>query len=61
VAEGPREATGETLSRCRVLRLRREAYQRLVEGAPRAACQLLEALLRDSAAVVRDALEAVAE
>jgi CRP-like cAMP-binding protein len=61
VSEGPREATGETLSHCRVLRLQREAYRRLVESAPRAACQLLEALLRDSAVVVRDALEAVAE
>jgi CRP-like cAMP-binding protein len=61
VEDGPREATGETLSHCRVLRLRREAYRRLVESAPRAACQLLEALLRDSAAVVRDALGAVTE
>jgi CRP/FNR family cyclic AMP-dependent transcriptional regulator len=61
VAEGAREATGETLSRCRMLRLSREAYGRLVAGAPRAACQLLEAVLRDSAAVVREALAAVVE
>jgi len=53
VVDGPREATAETLSRVRVWHLRRSAYRRLVAAAPRTACRLVEAILREHAAAVR--------
>jgi CRP-like cAMP-binding protein len=54
VADGPREATAETLSRVRIWRLSRSAYRRLVEVAPVAACRLLESILREHAGNVRE-------
>ncbi len=57
VADHRREATAETASRTRVLVLRRSGYERLIEEAPRAACRLLEAMLRENAELVRDAFE----
>jgi CRP-like cAMP-binding protein len=54
VVDGPREATAETVSRTRIWRLSRSAYRRLAEVAPTAACRLLEGILRDCAATVRE-------
>jgi CRP-like cAMP-binding protein len=59
VAPGARRVSIETLSRSRLFLLRRSAYERLVGSAPRAACRLLEALLRESAALVGEALAAL--
>ena len=57
VIEGTREATAVTSAACRVLRLHRDAFRRLVAGTPRAACALLEGVVRESAAEVREVLE----
>jgi CRP-like cAMP-binding protein len=59
VGDGVRVARAETLSRTRVLHLGREAFQRFADAQPRAACRLLEALLREQAHVTREALELV--
>ncbi len=56
VVDGVREARAETLSRARVLHLGREAFQRFADAQPRAACRILEALLREQAHVTREAL-----
>ncbi len=55
VIEGPRELSAETRSRCRVLRLSRESFAAIVERAPRAACRLLEGILREQAECERSA------
>lgn len=59
VGDGVRVARAETLSRVRVLRLGRDAFQRFVEAQPRSACRLLEALLREQAHTTRAALALV--
>jgi len=57
VAVGPREASAVADSACRVLLLRRSAFRRLVEDAPRAACRLAEAIACDAATPLRAGLE----
>jgi CRP-like cAMP-binding protein len=57
VAVGPREASAVADSACRVLLLRRSAFRRLVEDAPRAACRLAEAIACDAATLLRAGLE----
>jgi CRP-like cAMP-binding protein len=57
VSEGPRAARAETLSRARVLRLGREAFRSFADAQPRAACRVLEALLREQAEVTHEALQ----
>jgi CRP-like cAMP-binding protein len=59
VGDGVRVARAETLSRARVLHLGRDAFQRLIDAQPRAACRLLEALLREQAHSTREALALV--
>jgi hypothetical protein len=46
----------ETTSRTRLLVLRRSAYQRFAAAEPRGACRLLEAILRETASLGREAL-----
>jgi len=53
---GPREVRAETTSRSHLLVLRRSAFRRFCDDEPRAACRLLEALLRDTAQHGREAL-----
>lgn len=53
VEAGLREARVETLSRSRLLVLRRDAYERLAAESPGAACRLLEGILRDTASLLR--------
>lgn len=55
-ASGPREVRAETTSRSRILVLRRSAFRRFADAQPRAACRLLEAILRDTARLGREAL-----
>lgn len=57
VSDGVRGARAETLSRARLFRLDREAFRSFADAQPRAACRLLEALLREQARVSREALE----
>lgn len=57
VTSGPREVRAETLSQARVLVLRRSAFRRFADAEPRAACRLLEAILRDTARAGREALQ----
>jgi CRP-like cAMP-binding protein len=59
VEAGVRVARAETLSRARVLQLGRDAFQRFADAQPRAACRVLEALLREQAHTTREALELV--
>jgi CRP-like cAMP-binding protein len=56
VASGPREVHAETTSPSRILVLRRSAFRRFADEEPRAACRLLEAILRDAARLGREAL-----
>lgn len=58
VASGTREARVETVSRSRLLVLRRSAFRRFADAEPRAACRLLEAILRETARLGREALVA---
>jgi len=60
VALGAREASAVAESRCRLLWLRRPAFRRLVEDAPRAACRLLEAATCDFVSSVRQGIELLA-
>jgi CRP-like cAMP-binding protein len=57
VAVGPREASAFAETKCRLLVLRRSAFRRLVEDAPRAACRLAEAIASDVAGLLRSGLE----
>jgi CRP-like cAMP-binding protein len=59
VLPGSRRTSVETLSRSRLFLLRRSAYERLVGSAPRAACRLVEALLREGAGLGDEALAAL--
>jgi CRP-like cAMP-binding protein len=45
---------------CDILRLRRQAYRRLVEDAPRTACRLNEGLVRELAECVTQRLDDIA-
>jgi len=56
VTGGTREVRAETTSRSRILVLRRSTFRRFADEAPRAACRLLEAILRDTARLGREAL-----
>jgi CRP-like cAMP-binding protein len=56
VASGVREARAETTSHAHILVLRRSAFRRFTEEEPRAACRLLEAILRETARLSRTAL-----
>jgi CRP-like cAMP-binding protein len=56
VTSGPREVRAQTTSPSRVWVLRRSAFRRFADEEPRAACRLLEALLRDVARLGREAL-----
>ncbi len=56
VTSGPREARAETLSPTRVLVLRRSAFRRFADAEPRAACSLMEAILRDTARIGRETI-----
>ncbi|MDJ0852623.1 MAG: cyclic nucleotide-binding domain-containing protein [Myxococcota bacterium] len=56
VARGEREARAETTSRSRILVLRRHGFGRLRDESPRAACRLLEAVVRETARLSRAAL-----
>lgn len=58
VIDAGRRASVEARTPCRVLRLRREGFQRLAQACPRAACRILEAVVRDSAELVERVLEA---
>jgi CRP/FNR family transcriptional regulator len=49
LAGGPRRASVETLSRCRLLRLEREGLRRLAADDPAAAERLLESIAREAA------------
>ena len=57
VSEGRRAARAETLSRARVLRLGRDAFRSFADAQPRAACRLLEALLREQAHITHEAVQ----
>jgi CRP-like cAMP-binding protein len=57
VAEGRRAARAETLSRARVFRLGRAAFRRFADAQPRAACRLLEALLREQVCIAQEAMQ----
>ena len=57
VSEGRRAARAETLSRARVLRLGRDAFRSFADAQPRAACRLLEALLREQARITHEAVQ----
>jgi CRP-like cAMP-binding protein len=59
VGDGVRAARAETLSRTRLFRLGRDAFRSFADAQPRAACRLLEALLREQARVTREALERI--
>jgi CRP-like cAMP-binding protein len=56
VASGPREARAETTSRTRLWQLSRSSFRRLADESPRAACRLLEAILRDAVLLSRAVL-----
>ena len=56
VASGPREVRAETTSRTRILVLRRSSFRRFADAEPRAACRLLEAILRETSRLGREAL-----
>ena len=56
VTGGLREVQAVTTAATRVLVLRRSAFQRFADEEPRAACRLLEAILRDAARIGREAL-----
>ncbi len=49
LAGGPRRASVETSSRCRLLRLAREGFDRLAANEPAVAARLLESIAREAA------------
>ncbi len=57
VQRRPREVRAETASRSRILVLSRSAFQRIAVAEPRIACRLLEAILRETARLGREAVE----
>ena len=56
VASGPRETRAAASQRSRLLVLRRSTFRRFAEVEPRAACRLLEAILRETARLGREVL-----
>lgn len=56
VASGPRETRASVSQRSHLLVLRRSAFRRFAEAEPRAACRLLEAILRETARLGREVL-----
>jgi CRP-like cAMP-binding protein len=46
----------ETTSRTRILVLRRSSFRRFADAEPRAACRLLEAILRETSRLGREAI-----
>jgi CRP-like cAMP-binding protein len=60
VASGTRETRVETVSHARLLVLRRSAFRRFADAEPRGACRLLEAILRETARLGREAIAAAA-
>lgn len=58
LAGGPRCASAETLSRCRLLRLDREGFRRLAANDPPVAARLLESITREAARRADAALSA---
>jgi CRP-like cAMP-binding protein len=56
-SEGRRAARAETLSRARVLRFRRDAFRSFADAQPRAACRVLEALLREQSRMTHEAVQ----
>ena len=56
VASGPRETRAAASQRSHLLVLRRSAFRRFAEAEPRAACRLLEAILRETARLGREVL-----
>lgn len=59
VTSGPREARAETTSRTRILVLRRSAFRRFRDESPRAACRVLEAIVREAVRLSRAALSSL--
>jgi len=57
VLDAGRRASVEARTPCRILRLRREGFQRLAKASPRAACRILEGVVRESADLVERVLE----
>ena len=60
VSSGPREVRAETTSRTRILVLRRSSFRRFADAEPRAACRLLEAILRETSRLGREAIASTA-
>lgn len=58
---GPREATAVCETPCRVLRLPRTSFRRLLDDHPRTACRLLEAIVAELGAMLRPELDRIAE
>lgn len=56
VSSGPRETRASASQRSRLLVLRRSTFRRISEAEPRAACRLLEAILRETARLGREVL-----
>ncbi len=56
VVVGRRQANAVAESDCRVLTLSRSGFRRLAEDAPRTACRLVEAMVREQAILLRDNL-----
>jgi len=56
VASGSREVRAETTSQTRILVLRRSSFRRFADAEPRAACRLLEAILRETSRLGREAI-----
>ena len=57
VLDAGRRASVEARTPCRILRLRREGFQRLVKASPHVACRILEGVVRESADLVERVLE----
>jgi CRP-like cAMP-binding protein len=58
VLDAGRRASVEARTPCRVLRLRREGFQRLAKSSPHVVCRILEGVVRESADLVGRVLEA---
>jgi CRP-like cAMP-binding protein len=61
VSVGTRELGAKTAAPCELWCLPRGQWHRLVEDHPRTACRLLEAILRETAATLREALDGLAD
>jgi CRP-like cAMP-binding protein len=60
VIPGEREVTATASRDTRTLEMDRTAFRRLVEDAPRTACRLLEAIVRDLGSALRPTLDQLA-